>query len=365
MRRFLASVAALLALVAPVSAVAANPPPPPPPPTESGPAATPPADSPSPPAGEASWAQKQISTVVAAGLMAPSAAAFRPDDPLTKGELAELLAALGGVPSVPPNPAKPVKLRELDAALVKLLGLAPEAKQLRNVLTTDGLAPRVYTGNEVVARLLGLRTNHPQADESLELGPADAVTRAETAYSVAAVLAARGTGLAEAVGSQVAAFALPQLSGWQQRVLARAVSFVGYPYVWGGSSERSQAPFGQTVPGGFDCSGFVWRVYKLEPFQGAAGLADTLRGRTTYAMSGEVGPELRIPFGALAPADVLFFGSNGPKSKPGQVTHMGIYLGNGWMVHSSSRGTTIAPLAGWYTTSFAWARRPLGEAGLG
>jgi hypothetical protein len=34
------------------------------------------------------------------------------------------------------------------------------------------------------------------------------------------------------------------------------------------------------------------------------------------------------------------------------------------MVHSSSRGTTIAPLDGWYVASFAWARRPLAEAGL-
>ena len=216
-----------------------------------------------------------------------------------------------------------------------------------------------------MARLLGLRTNHPQPDEALELLPNDAVTRAETAFSVAAVLAARASGATEGVASQVAAFALPTLSDWQQRVLARAVRFVGWPYIWGGSSERKQAPFGRTVPGGFDCSGLAWRVYKLEPFDGASVLADTLEGRTTYTMSGEVGPDRRIPFDQLAPADVLFFGSRGPSSKPGQVTHMGIYLGNGWMIHSSSRGTTVAPLAGWYVSAFAWARRPLAEAGLG
>jgi cell wall-associated NlpC family hydrolase len=296
--------------------------------------------------------------------MAPSVAEFRPADPLTKGELRELLVALGGTASVPANAAKAVKLRELDAALVRLLGLGPAASRFRTALASAGLAPRAYTGTEVVARLLGLRTNHPQSDDRLELGPNDAVTRAETAYSVAALLSDRDTAAAAAVGSQVSAFAPPTLTDWQRQVLARAVRFVGYPYIWGGSSEYPQDPFGKTVPGGFDCSGFVWRVYKLEPFDGAKNLADTLQGRTTYDMSGEVPRTLRIPLDQLQPADVIFFGPEGPQSKPGQIGHMGIYLGDGWFVHSSSRGTTIVPLDGWYVDSFAWARRPLAEAGL-
>ena len=81
-------------------------------------------------------------------------------------------------------------------------------------------------------------------------------------------------------------------------------------------------------------------------------------------MSGEVKRKDRIGFQALAPGDVVFFGSNGPQSKPSQVGHMGINLGNGWFVHSSGRGTTIAELTGWYRDTFAWARRPLAEAGL-
>ena len=363
MRRLLAVIAALLALLAAPAALAADPPPPaPPPPTESAAATDPPPAA--APAGPKSWAKAEIETVVAAGLMAPAAAEFRPDDPLTKKELAELLVALGGTAPTPANPAKPVKLRELDAALVRLLGLAPAAKQLKATLASAGLAPRAYTGTEVVARLLGLRLNHLQADDRLELLPNDPITRAETAYSVARLLALQGSGQVEAVAARVASLSLPELTDWQRLVLARAVRFVGYPYVWGGSSELPQAPFGKPVPGGFDCSGFVWRVYKLEPFDGASSLADTLQGRTTYVMSGEVAPELRIPFEALQPADIVFFGDKGLKSKPGQIGHMGMYLGNGWFVHSSSHGTTIDPLDGWYATSFAWARRPLAEAGL-
>ena len=43
---------------------------------------------------------------------------------------------------------------------------------------------------------------------------------------------------------------------------------------------------------------------------------------------------------------------------------MGIYLGNGWFVHSSRYGVALEPLTGWYQQRFAWGRRPLAEAGL-
>ena len=89
-----------------------------------------------------------------------------------------------------------------------------------------------------------------------------------------------------------------------------------------------------------------------------------LRGRTTYAMSGEVTRGKRITLAKLQPADVVFFGAAGPRSKPAQVTHMGIYLGSGWFIHSSGNGVAVMPLTGWYAERFAWARRPLAEAGL-
>ena len=81
-------------------------------------------------------------------------------------------------------------------------------------------------------------------------------------------------------------------------------------------------------------------------------------------MSGEVPEAARIAFDDLEPADVLFFGARGPKSKPAQVDHTGIYLGNGWFIHSSGYGVAVARLDGWYASSFAWARRPLTEAKL-
>jgi cell wall-associated NlpC family hydrolase len=79
------------------------------------------------------------------------------------------------------------------------------------------------------------------------------------------------------------------------------------------------------------------------------------------AMSGEVARKLRIGLDALEPGDVLFFGAHGPKSKPAEVDHTGIYLGNGWLIHSSGYGVALAQLDGWYAERFAWARRPLTE----
>jgi cell wall-associated NlpC family hydrolase len=61
---------------------------------------------------------------------------------------------------------------------------------------------------------------------------------------------------------------------------------------------------------------------------------------------------------------VVFFGGKGPRSRPPEVEHAGIAVGGGWMIHASRNGVTLVPLAGWYRERFAWARRPLAEAGL-
>ena len=54
------------------------------------------------------------------------------------------------------------------------------------------------------------------------------------------------------------------------------------------ASDVKGLKFGVSAPGGFDCSGFVWRVYKIQEYADEGTLADTLQGRTTFAMSGEV-----------------------------------------------------------------------------
>ena len=311
-----------------------------------------------------SWALPQIKAVVAAGVMGPDVSTFHPNDPLTRVVLEQLVGGLThSVPVLTPDPAARVTLSSLDSRLVNALGLSATARLFQEGARAAGLNPPARFGTEEVARLLGLRTNHPAAQDNLELLPSETATRAEAAYSGAQILKFTGSETLS-VTDAAPTFVLPLLTPWQQRILTTAVRFIGYPYVWGGESEATASPSGTRVHGGFDCSGFVWRVYKLQRYPGEGMLASTLQGRTTYVMSGEVPAAKRIPFAKLQPADVVFFGARGQKSKPSQVGHMGIYLGNGWFIQSSDYGVDLAPLAGWYRAKFAWARRPLAEAGL-
>jgi cell wall-associated NlpC family hydrolase len=315
-------------------------------------------------ASAASWARPQIRVAVGSGLMGPSVLKFRPNDPLTQGDLARIVAGLSGNPEqVSANPQAAVTMTQLDRALVRALGVASASGAFQTELRSAGLAPPRRAGWETVARMLELRLNHPSGADGLELRPNDPATRAEAAYSVARALSLDEWDL-EGVVEAAAAFDLPEYTPWQRKVLTRAVKFVGYPYVWGGMSENRQTLFGVTSHGGFDCSGFVWRVYKLEPWSGAPRLGATIRGRTTFQMAGEIAKTARIGWAKLRPADQLFFGPNGRESKPAGIDHTGIALGDGWFVHSSGQGTTIAPLAGWHEHAFAWGRRPLAEAGI-
>ncbi len=303
---------------------------------------------------------------------------FRPDEPLTRQSLAHAVARLTGTTELALSDGEaPVTVEELDATLVRALGLRDAAYRIFRSARRSGLRPPARFGTEVLARLLGLRLNHPDGQDDLELQPQQVATRAEAAYSIAQILEFEQTadeppgdrrpssaGIAgfdlsatrqvEAARDAAKAFELPELTAWQQRLLSTATSYIGFPYIWGGTGEDTP---------GFDCSGFVWRVFRMTEYANEGSLADTLRGRTTMAMSNEVSGESRIPFEALEPGDVLFFGA-GPASKPAQVIHTGIYLGNGWFIHSSRYGVAVAALDGWYRDSFAWGRRPLAEAGL-
>jgi cell wall-associated NlpC family hydrolase len=311
-----------------------------------------------------SWAHAEIKLVVSRGLMGESVSSFRPDAPLTQPVLTELIAGLTEAePPLVPTSTSRVTMAQLDAQLVRALGFRDEASSFYQAAAAAGLRPPARFGTEVVARLLGLRKNHLASHDHLERLPSDPATRAEAAYSAAQIL--RFSGWEQrSVEEAAATFVVPALSPWQRKVLTTAFGLIGFPYVWGGESDGPVSPFGTQAAGGFDCSGFAWRVYKVQAYAGGATLAQVLRGRTAAAMAGEVGPRRRIRPARLAPADLVFFGPGGPRAKPAQIDHMGIYVGNGWMIHSSRYGVALVPLSGWYTERLAWGRRPLTEAGL-
>lgn len=97
-----------------------------------------------------------------------------------------------------------------------------------------------------------------------------------------------------------------------------ALQFEGYDYVYGGKSPET----------GFDCSGFVYYVYKQFGYTVYPG-ADN----QWYSLSDTV-----IPRDQLVPGDLVFFSSNGT---PDGITHVGLYIGDGKMIHASTPSTGV------------------------
>ena len=207
---------------------------------------------------------------------------------------------------------------------------------------------------EVAARFLGLRYNH-LSDPALEVSPDQDIDRAEAAYMFKAALTLAPWQLDEL--SWFDHITLPSLSARQRQIIAFALQYVGYPYVWGGTYPTPDSPYGLQAHGGFDCSGFVWWVLKMN-----FGYPIPDSQRTAAAMAAKAKP--RIKRAKLAPGDIIFFGPKGTKSRAASIFHIAIYLGNGWFVESSSAfdGVTLANLnwPGWYyARDFAWGRRVL------
>lgn len=94
-------------------------------------------------------------------------------------------------------------------------------------------------------------------------------------------------------------------------MIGEAEKYLGYPYVWGGSSPSTS----------FDCSGFVcWVINK----SGAGSI-----GRTTA--QGIFNYTTPIAPSEAKPGDIIYF--TGTYDSGSAVSHVGIYVGNGMMIH--------------------------------
>ena len=119
-----------------------------------------------------------------------------------------------------------------------------------------------------------------------------------------------------------------------QAIVDLAIKQIGKPYVWGAEG-----------PNSFDCSGLTFYVYK-----NALGI--TLpRTSTEQSKTGTT-----VSRSNLQPGDLIFSSTNGS----GSVSHVGIYIGNGEMIHAPKPGDTVKKTninTTYWNNAYLWAKR--------
>lgn len=119
-----------------------------------------------------------------------------------------------------------------------------------------------------------------------------------------------------------------------QAVVNLAYAKIGSPYVWGAEG-----------PNSFDCSGLTSYVYKQ-----AAGVS------LPRSSSAQAGYGQTVSKSNLQAGDLVFFTTNGT----GNVSHVGIYIGGGNMIHSPKPGQSVHVTSinsSYYTSKFVTAKR--------
>lgn len=117
-----------------------------------------------------------------------------------------------------------------------------------------------------------------------------------------------------------------------QALIDEAAKYLGVPYVWGGTS-----------PSGFDCSGFMYYICKSQGIS-LYRVADDQMHKNGVAVDKQ----------DLEPGDLVFFGSGD------YASHVGMYVGDGMMIHAPSTGKTIMYsdiTTGYYESRYIGARR--------
>lgn len=113
---------------------------------------------------------------------------------------------------------------------------------------------------------------------------------------------------------------LASISDERSQIVAYAKQFLGNPYVYGGNS----------LTNGIDCSAFTQQILRKFGYS---------INRTSYT---QILNGTRISASELLPGDLVFYGFSGV------ISHVGMYIGDGKIIHASSPSTGII-ISGLYT----------------
>jgi Membrane proteins related to metalloendopeptidases len=129
----------------------------------------------------------------------------------------------------------------------------------------------------------------------------------------------------------------PMGDGSYAALLAEAQRFIGYPYVWGGSSPSTS----------FDCSGYISWIIN----QSGVGSVGRQTAQGLYNLCTPVSPA------DARPGDLLFFHST--YSSPNPVSHVALYLGGDTFIHCGDPiGYASLSSSYWQSHFYAFARLP-------
>jgi cell wall-associated NlpC family hydrolase len=133
------------------------------------------------------------------------------------------------------------------------------------------------------------------------------------------------------IASSTAAAGGPAITAAQLTTALRAAeSRRGLPYVWGAAGPTS-----------FDCSGLVQWSFAQAGVSMPRVAADQAR----------TGPA--VPVSQLQPGDLLFYHTD--PTDPGYISHVAIYLGNGWMIQAPQPGMNVQVVPASFGSQFAGA----------
>ena len=125
----------------------------------------------------------------------------------------------------------------------------------------------------------------------------------------------------------------------RDRLLALATAQLGAPYI-----------YGRTAPGGFDCSGLTSYLYRNVDLP------------ITRCADDQMQDGIILDPGSLQIGDLVFFRASWA---PWIASHVGIYVGDGMMIHADSAGVRYSPVfTGYYGAIYVGARRIVNTAAI-